>query len=135
MKSIIKIAVCIIVALSSISLQSCKKEATEIAPVNTSIVGTWSTVLSSAKTLERQFIKGSSENAGTGFVRTIVTGSNGSVTVTTSPFNWDIDGNFLHIENVADVGFFFEITANGERLILFDEVNRNEVSFTFDRIN
>ena len=133
--SSIKMAFNIVVFASIFNLQSCKKEATGITPINTTIIGTWKTVLSSGKILERQFIKGAANNAGTGITRIIAPGSNNAVTTTTSPFNWDTEGNHLHLENIADVGFIFEITADGKKLILFDEVNTNQVSFTFERVN
>ena len=64
--SIIKIAACIVVALSSLSLQSCKKESVEtVAPINKTVIGKWRAV-SGNRTFEREFIKGASGNQGTG---------------------------------------------------------------------
>jgi hypothetical protein len=131
--AIINMAFSIAVFISSFGLQSCSKEKNDIAPVNTSIIGTWTTVLSSGKTLERQFIKGNTEQAGTGISRVIANDIFG--TVTTTPFNWDISGNSIHINNIADVDFIFEITADGKKLIFFDSVNTSQVSFIFTRIN
>jgi hypothetical protein len=58
----------------------------------------------------------------------------GTVTVITAPFNWEIVGNLLLISQIADIGFVFQLTDNGNRLTLFDEVNTSQVSFTFERI-
>lgn len=132
--SIIKIALSIIVVLSSISLQSCKKEATEIAPVNNTIIGKWRAV-NGNKTTEREFIKGADEQHGTGNVKITTTNIGNSLTVTTAPFNWDISGNIIHINNIADVDFIFQISEDGSRMIFFDSVNRDQISATFEQIN
>ncbi len=132
--SIIKIAVSIIVLLSSFSLQSCKKEATEIAPVNNTIIGKWRAV-NGNRTTEREFIKGADELHGSGNVKITTTSIGNSVTISTAPFTWDISRNVLHINNIADVEFIFQISEDGSRMIFFDVVNRDQVSATFERIN
>lgn len=136
MKTLIVQLICsVLVLLSSFGLQSCKKESDAIAPANTSIIGKWKNV-NSTRTLEREFIQGESATSGTG-IATVTTNSttpDNSVTTTTSPFTWRINGNNLAISNIADVDFIFEITADGKRLILFDSVNTNQVSFIFERV-
>ena len=134
MKSIIKIAVCIVVALSSFSLQSCKKENIEtVAPINKTVIGKWRAV-SGNRTIEREFIKGASETQGVGNSKFTEIGIGNAVTVTTAPFNWDITSNgFLHISQVADIFFKMEISPDGKRMLLFDEVT-DRLSFTFERI-
>jgi len=135
MKSIIKIALSIVVLVSSFSFQSCSKEKQEtIAPVNKTIIGKWKAI-KGTKTIEREFIKGSDANSGTGNFKSSETDRFGSITVVTAPFTWQIINNIIQISQVADIGFFFQITENGNRLIFFDEVNTNLVSFTFERIN
>lgn len=131
---IIKIALSIVVIISTFGLQSCKKESSSITPTTNTIIGKWRSV-SGNNTLEREFIKGANSNSGTGISKftTITFGS--TVQVTTEPFTWVINGNGLAISQIADIAFIFEITNNGNRLILFDEVNRDRVSFTFERIN
>jgi hypothetical protein len=132
--SIIKIAISIIVVLSSFSLQSCKKESVQIVPENTSIIGKWRAV-NGNKTTEREFIKGADEQHGTGNVKITTTNIGNTVTITTAPFNWDISGNSIHINNIADVDFIFQISEDGSRMIFFDSVNRDLISATFERIN
>lgn len=135
MKStIIKIALSIVVILSSFSLQSCKKEAADIAPVNTSIIGKWKAI-KGTRTIEREFIKGADSNSGTGNFKQTEIDVFGTVTVINASFNWEIVGNLLLISQIADIGFIFQLTDNGNRLTLFDEVNTCQVSFTFERIN
>lgn len=133
--SIIKIALSIVVLLSSFSLQSCKKETVEnIAPINKTIIGKWRAV-NGTRTTEREFIKGADELHGTGNVKITTTSIGNAVTVTTAPFNWDISGNVVHIENIADVEFVFQISEDGSRMIFFDFVNRDQISATFERVN
>ncbi|HNY55394.1 MAG TPA: hypothetical protein PKI86_07200 [Chitinophagales bacterium] len=132
--SIIKIALSIVILLSSFGLQSCKKEATEIAPANKTIIGKWRAV-NGNRTTEREFIKGADELHGSGNVKITTTSIGNSVTVSTAPFTWDISRNVLHINNIADVEFIFQISEDGSRMIFFDVVNRDQVSATFERIN
>ena len=132
--SILKIVFSIVVILSSFSLQSCKKESMEIAPENTSIIGKWRAV-NGNRTTEREFIKGADELHGTGNVKITTTNIGNIVTVTTAPFNWDISGNIIHINNIADIDFVFQITEDGSRMIFFDSVNRDQISATFEKIN
>lgn len=134
MKSIAKIAVCIAVFISSFGLQSCKKDTIEIAPVNKSIIGKWKSI-NGTGTTEREFRKGIDDLHGTGNIKITTTNTGNELVVITAPFNWDISGNVLHIENIADVEFVFQITEDGNRLILFDFIHRNQVSATFERIN
>ncbi len=132
--SIIKIALSIVVLLSSFSLQSCKKEATDIAPSNKTIIGKWRAV-NGNRTTEREFIKGADELHGTGNVKITTTNLGNAVTITTAPFTWDISRNVVHINNIADIEFVFQITEDGSRMIFFDFVNREQISATFERIN
>ena len=132
--SIIKIVLSIVVLLSSFSLQSCKKEAAEVTPVNTTIIGKWKAI-KGTKTFEREFFKGADTNSGTGNFKLTEVDAFGTVTVITAPFNWDISNRILHISQIADIAFIFQVTDNGNRLTLFDEVNTTQVSFTFERIN
>lgn len=132
--SIIKIALSIVVLLSSLGIQSCKKEAAEITPVNTSIIGKWKAI-SGTKTIEREFIKGADTNSGTGNFKSTNVDAFGTVTIITAPFTWDINNNTLNISQLADIAFIFQLTDNGNRLILFDNINTNQLSFTFERIN
>jgi len=132
--SIIKIALSIVVLLSSFGLQSCKKEATEIAPVNNTIIGKWRAV-NGNRTTEREFIKGADELHGSGNVKITTTSIGNSVTISTAPFTWDISVNVLHINNIADVEFIFQISEDGSRMIFFDFVNRDRVEATFERMN
>lgn len=132
--SIINIALSILVLLSSFGLQSCKKEATDIAPVNNTIIGKWRAV-DGNRTTEREFIKGADELHGSGNVKVTTTSIGNAVTVTTAPFTWDISVNVLHINNIADVEFIFQISEDGSRMIFFDFVNRDRVEATFERMN
>lgn len=135
MKTIIKIALCILVLISSFGLQSCSKEKTEIAPkTNNTIIGKWKAI-KGTRTIIREFIKGKDANSGTGTFKQTETNQFGSVTTITEPFTWKITNNSLFISQIADIGFIFQLTENGDRLILFDEVNSNQVFFTFERIN
>ena len=131
--SIINFALSILVLLSSFGLQSCKKEATDIAPVNTSIIGKWKAI-KGTRTIEREFIKGADSKSGTGNFKQTEIDAFGTVTVITAPFNWEINGNNLFISQIADIGFVFQLTDNGNRLTLFDKVFTTQVSFTFERI-
>ena len=131
MKStIIKIALSIVVILSSFSLQSCKKEAAEIAPVNRSIIGKWKGI-SFQKTLEREFVKGINENEGTG---TLVTTSieNPSDTRTTT-FTWKTSGVTITF-NDANEFELFEISSDGKKLSFFKRTNGTK-TIEMDRIN
>lgn len=135
MKTIIKIALSIVVLLSSFGLQSCSKEKTEIAPTtNNSIIGSWKAI-KGTRTIIREFVKGADANSGTGNFKQTETNQFGSVTTITEPFTWNIANNKLNISQIADIGFIFQLSENGNRLILFDEVNTNQVSFTFERTN
>lgn len=132
--SIINIAISIVVVLASFSLQSCKKETAGIAPVNNTVIGKWKAI-KGTRTFEREFIKGQDTNSGTGNFKLTETDRFGTVTTVTAPFTWDISNRLLHISQIADIGFVFQLTENGNRLILFDEVHTDEISFTFERIN
>jgi len=135
MKSIIKIALSIVILVFSFSFQSCTKEKNEtIAPVNKTIIGKWKAI-KGTRTIEREFIKGSDAKSGTGNFKQTEINSFGTVTVVTEPFTWQIINNIIQISQIADIGFVFQITNDGNRLILFDEVHTELVSFTFERIN
>lgn len=141
----IKIAASIVVILSSFSLQSCTKEST-ITPVKApaetpvpanknTLIGKWRAVKGKL-TIDREFIKGSTENNGTGNEKETTTSTSNIVNVFTAKFNWDITDDVLHFQIVADEFFIFELTENGNRLLLFDEINKKKVlAYTFERIN
>lgn len=130
----IKIALCFVVFFSSFSLQSCKKETTQITPINKSIIGKWKAI-KGTRTTEREFIKGTDDKSGTGNFKQTETNSFGSLTTITEPFTWQIINNTIQISQIADIGFIFQITEDGNRLIFFDEINTSQVSFTFERVN
>ncbi len=139
--SIIKMAICVVVFTSSFGLQSCQKEKEEVVPVknispiaNISIVGKWRAVKGTT-TIEREFIKGSVDNKGTGHSKETIVNASRVETVITSTFDWEIDEDLLHFRIVADEFFIIKITDNGNRLILFDEAHRDKVMFTFERVN
>ena len=132
---IIKIALSIVVLVSTFGLQSCKKEATSIAPIsNNTIVGSWKAI-KGTRTIIREFKKGANATSGTGLFKQTETNQFGSVITTTEPFTWEINSNQLIISQIADISFVFQLADNGNRLILFDSFNTNLVSFTFERIN
>lgn len=135
--SILNIATCIVVCISSFGLQSCQKEKEGIVPVkyiSTSVVGKWRAVKGTI-TIEREFIKKSADNKGTGHNKETKVTASRVETVITSTFDWEIQESILHFRIIADEFFFVKITDNGNRLILFDEVHRDQVLYTFERVN
>lgn len=143
MKSIIKIAISIVVVLSSFSMQSCQKEETKIVPVETpvpapvnknTLIGKWRAIKGTT-TIEREFISGATGNSGTGNNKETTATTSNIQSVITSTFKWSLTSNVLHFQIVADEFFFIQIINNGNRLLLFDEAHRNQLLFTFERVN
>lgn len=134
--TIIKIAFCLFVFISSLGLQSCQKENEEIVPVKTnlSVIGKWRAVKGTT-TIEREFIKGPTDNKGTGHSKETTVSGSRVETIINATFDWEINETLLHFRIVADEFFIFKITENGNRLILFDEVHRDRVLLTFERVN
>ena len=142
MKSIIKITLSIIVALSFFFFFFCKNGETKItpvqasvpAPVHNTIIGKWRAVKGTT-TIEREFISGINGNSGTGNNKETIVSTKNVQTVITSTFKWNLSGDILHFQIVADEFFFIQIINNGTRLLLFDEAHRNQLLFTFERVN
>lgn len=141
MKSIIKIALSILVALSFFSLQSCKKEETKItpvqtqapAPVNKTIIGKWRAIKGTRTTIF-EFIKGIDDNHGSGKIETTTLNPGNNVTVSTIPIKWIIFGINLEIMNDFDNVFTFQLSDDGSRLIIFSDSNRKDIYATCERI-
>lgn len=136
---IIKIALSIIVVLSSFGMQSCQKEA-NITPVkapapiiNKTIIGKWRSVIGTS-TAVREFTKGVDENQGTGSIQVTTTTPGGGVTTSTEPFKWSVDGNKLHLVNSFNMIFLFQISEDGSRLIIFTDKEMKQISSTSERI-
>ena len=137
MKSIIKITLSIVVALSFFSLQSCKKDI-EITPdktpvINKSITGKWRAI-NGTKTVVHEFINGEDENHGSGSIQITTTNPANSVTVTTTPFKWSVSGNQLHLVSDFNMIFLFQISEDGSRLIIFSDKEMKTISSTSERI-
>ncbi|MFN8295646.1 MAG: hypothetical protein U0T69_05590 [Chitinophagales bacterium] len=142
--SIIKIALSIIVILTSFSFQSCQKEV-EITPdkapvvtapvINNSIIGKWKALFGKT-TIEREFKQGSSPNIGTGTNKETTLVSSSIQNILNSTFNWEIsNSSVLHFKVVADEFYFIQIIDNGKRMLWFDEAKRTRLIFTFERVD
>lgn len=137
--TIFNIALCIIITISSLGLQSCSKETTtEVTPVNapvvnSSIIGKWRAIKGTRTTIF-EFIKGIDDNHGSGKIETTTLNPGNNVTVSTIPIKWIIFGINLEIMNDFDNVFTFQLSDDGSRLIIFSDSNRKDIYATCERI-